>query len=294
MKKKRTPPAAASPTSASLAQHSELGKTSHYDTTYNPKRLCAIARTPQRHAMGIEKTHTGAWPFFGMDYWHHYEVSWLTPHGKPVVAIAHIAYDCHSPYLIESKSLKLYFNSLNATAFTSIEQVTHTLKQDLENTVGVPVQLVLHPLHTLPSQPVYQTLAGNCIDHLDVTCTAYTVQPHYLMTQEKQVQETLYSHLFKSNCLVTGQPDWGSIQITYQGKQIVRPHLLRYLISFREHTGFHEQCIEQIFMDILTHCQPRTLTVSGYYTRRGGIDINPYRSTQHRPVETLSTRLIRQ
>lgn len=269
-----------------------LGKSVQYDNTYNPDRLCAIARAPQRNDLGI----TGdTLPFYGKDYWHHYEVSWLTPQGKPAIAMAHINYDCHSPCLVESKSLKLYFNSLNSTSFASTSQITHTIQNDLENTVGVPVNVVIQPLYRQKNSPtVFHDLPGHCIDTLDITCETYTIQPHYLTTTTRHIEETLHSHLFKSNCPVTGQPDWGSICITYQGQKIDPAGLLRYLVSFRHHAAFHEQCIEKIFMDIMTQCQPCMLTVCGHYTRRGGIDINPYRSTHPIPPPIMQVRLMRQ
>lgn len=272
-------------------EESELGQSSSYDPHYNPKRLFAIPRAVKRQEIGIDPTSI---PFYGFDCWNHYEVSWLNEKGKPVVAVAEIIYDCATPYLVESKSLKLYFNSLNNTKFKGMEEVRMIVEQDLAKHLEGPVQVRLLSLKEKELVRIESAPAGECIDDLDVTCSVYLVEPSYLFTEKNQVKETLYSDLLKSNCLVTNQPDWGSVQIAYEGHQINREGLLKYLVSFRNHNEFHEQCIERIFIDIMTHCKPEKLTVYGRYTRRGGLDINPYRSTEKVVTQGLNLRLIRQ
>ena len=270
---------------------SELGKTTEYDQTYNPARLYPIARSSKRKEIGIDPD---ALPFIGFDCWNHYEVSWLNEQGKPIVAIAEIFYDCNSPFIIESKSLKLYFNSLNNYKFTSIADLTATVKKALTKASESPVSVLIKQLGTAQAAPVRENFAGECIDDLDIACATYTVAPAFLSTTEKPVAETLYSNLLKSNCPVTKQPDWGSVQITYKGNEINRAGLLRYIVSFRNHHEFHEQCIERIFVDIMQYCKPKELTIYGRYTRRGGIDINPYRSTHNGDFAEMNSRLLRQ
>lgn len=272
-------------------QQSELGQSSEYDDHYNPERLFAIARAPKRKEIGIDPM---ALPFYGFDCWNHYEVSWLNEKGKPVVAIAEIIYDCATPNIIESKSLKLYFNSFNNTRFKDNEAVKHIVKQDLAQRVGGDVQARILGLTESGYNHIELSAAGECLDDLDVTCSVYQVEPDYLCTENVRVEETLYSDLLKSNCLVTNQPDWATVQIAYTGMKIDREGLLKYLVSFRNHNEFHEQCIERIFADIMNRCQPEKLTVYGRYTRRGGLDINPYRSTEKFKSQALNFRLVRQ
>lgn len=273
------------------AAGSELGQKSEYDHSYNPNRLYSIPRAGKRQEIGI---HPDSLPFSGFDCWNHYEVSWLNDKGKPIVATAEIYYDCHSPKIVESKSLKLYFNSLNNTKFNSISSVEKIIKKDLEKAIDSEVFVIIHQLRHSTAPHVCERFDGECIDDLDIECTTYTVDPGYLITHHEPVEETLYSDLLKSNCLVTHQPDWGSVQISYTGNKIDREGLLRYLVSFRNHNEFHEQCIERIFVDIMNHCQPKELTVYGRYTRRGGLDINPYRSTGQAEFKNLNVRLLRQ
>jgi 7-cyano-7-deazaguanine reductase len=271
-------------------EQSELGQVSPTDLDYNPDRLFAIPRIAKRKELGIQDQL----PFFGFDCWNHYEVSWLNQKGRPCVAIAEIIYDCETPYLIESKSLKLYFNSFNNTKFKDIDEVRQTVECDLSKRLEGDVQVRILSLKEEEFSKIKTTVIGECIDDLDVTCDVYLVEPTYLFVEERRVEETLYSDLLKSNCLVTNQPDWGSVQITYVGGQINREGLLKYLVSFRNHNEFHEQCIERIFVDIMNYCKPEKLTVYGRYTRRGGLDINPYRSTEKVPLQNLNQRLIRQ
>lgn len=270
---------------------SELGKETEYDDTYNPKRLFPIPRSIKRKEIGIESDQL---TFYGFDCWNHYEVSWLNAKGKPIVATAEIYYDCRSPFIVESKSLKLYFNSFNNSTFDDIAEVEQTVKNDLQNIIGADVTVIIKQLDRPSSQSYYDTFNGVCIDDLDIECDTYTVKPEFLCIDKQQVTEILFSDLLKSNCLVTNQPDWGSVQISYTGTKINHEGLLRYIISFRNHNEFHEQCIERIFIDIMHRCKPNELTVYGRYTRRGGIDINPFRSTSKPTFDGKNIRLLRQ
>ena len=194
--------------------------------------------------------------------------------------------------MIESKSSKLYFNSFNNTKFKSIDEVETTVKKDLEDRIKSPITIIIKPLnHVIPTM---NNFTGECIDHLDIDCTTYQVDANFLKTSHEIVEESLYSDLLNSNCLVTGQPDWASLQIIYKGNKINREGLLRYIVSYRNHKELHEQCIERIFVDIMKHCKPTELTVYGRYTRRGGLDINPYRSTNQVSFEDKNIRLLRQ
>lgn len=269
-------------------EESELGKKSSYDTAYDPSKLFPIPRKRNRDSIGINSDQL---PFYGFDFWNHYEVSWLNDKGKPVVALAEIIYDCTSKNIIESKSMKLYFNSFNNTRFKDTETVENTIKNDIESRIdGGSVTVRIHPIskHT-------EKMAGIWLDELDVECSVYHNDPSYLKTEEIEAEETLCSDLLKSNCLVTNQPDWCSIQIKYRGKKINHEGLLRYIVSFRNDNEFHEQCIEKIFTQILERCSPIELTVYGRSTRRGGLDINSIRSTlKIDPTLINNTKLSRQ
>ena len=266
-------------------EQSELGKKTEYDSHYNPEKLFPIPRKDKRDEIGVPDLL----PFFGFDLWNHYEVSWLNEKGKPLVAFAEISYGCETPFIIESKSMKLYFNSLNNTKFKNTAVVQATIKKDIEEKVGGKAVVKIIPLNELHNK-IFSGFEGDCLDELDIECTSYTIDTSFLKSDGDIVEETVYSHLLKSNCLVTHQPDWGSVQIAYTGKKINREGLLRYLVSFRNHNEFHEQCIERIFIDILTHCRPKELTVYGRYTRRGGLDINPYRSTKKNIFASIQNR----
>jgi 7-cyano-7-deazaguanine reductase len=272
-------------------EHSELGKQSNYQAIYNPNILLALPRTAKRKEIGINPNDL---PFYGFDRWNHYEVSWLNEKGKPIVALAEIIYKCNSPNIIESKSMKLYFNSFNNTKFANTALVELTITKDLEEHVGSQVFVKINPIYCFTDSKVYRGFNGICIDELDVECFVYTVDSSSLLTEDQEVTEIIYSDLLKSNCLITNQPDWGSIQITYKGKRINHTGLLQYIVSFRNHNEFHEQCIERIFVDIMQYCQPSELSVHGRYTRRGGIDINPYRSTNDVDLMGNNKRLCRQ
>lgn len=271
-------------------EQSELGKKAAYDPHYNPDKLFAIPRKGKRDEIGVPEPL----PFYGFDLWNHYEVSWLNTKGKPVVALAEISYGCDTPCIIESKSMKLYFNSFNNSQFESASAVQGLIVQDLEARLGGPVSVKISPLTELKNETLLVGLSGICLDNLDIHCSSYDVDATLLKSEETLTEETLYTNLLKSNCLVTNQPDWGSVQIAYRGKKINHEGLLRYIVSFRNHNEFHEQCIERIFMDIMTHCQPETLSVYGRYTRRGGLDINPYRTNIQGEAGMENMRLIRQ
>lgn len=259
-------------------QYGELGQASSGDSSRNPGRLFAIPRAPKRQALGL---YPDALPFKGVDIWNHYEVSWLNNQGKPCVALARIMYDCTSLYLIESKSLKLYFNSLNHTCFESVEMLKAQIEFDLSACLKTEVEIHLFPSTEWQQRLITPLFPGQCVDNIDVACSVYAVDASLLETETEVVNEVLCSDLLRSNCPVTNQPDWGSVQVSYQGPRISPASFLQYIVSFRNHQGFHEQCIEQMFVDIAKHCQPESLTVYGRYTRRGGLDINPYRSTEN-------------
>jgi 7-cyano-7-deazaguanine reductase len=274
-----------------------LGRASCYIDQYDASLLFPIPRVDKRLEIGVP---IGVAPFFGADMWTAFEVSWLNPRGKPKLAIAHITVPCESPNIIESKSLKLYFNSLNNTIFSSDEIVTDTIKRDLADAawqgaaqIGAVGVRLLKP-ELFDALPIHE-LDGLNLDRLDIDCTRYTPAPDLLCTAsgESPISEVLVSHLLKSNCLVTGQPDWGSVQISYSGQAIGQEGLLQYLVSYRNHNEFHEQCVERIFMDIWTHCKPTRLSVYARYTRRGGLDINPYR-TSHPSALPMNIRTARQ
>ena len=259
--------------SKSTANQSQLGQATAYCNRYDPRLLFAIPRQEKRDELGFNLNNL---PFQGLDIWTAFEVSWLNPKGKPVVVIAEFAFPVESPNLVESKSFKLYLNSFNGTRFECQEQVVQTWIKDLSLACGAEVAVDVRSVHH--DETLMGRLPGNNLDELDIEVTNYQLNAQWLRVNAYEVEETLNSHLLKSNCLVTGQPDWGSVVIRYQGPQMDHEQLLKYLISFREHNEFHEQCVERIFNDIQTHCRPDKLTVYARYVRRGGLDINPYRS----------------
>ncbi|PZU40327.1 MAG: NADPH-dependent 7-cyano-7-deazaguanine reductase QueF [Acidovorax sp.] len=277
-------------------EHSQLGKASAYADQYDASLLFPIPRADKRAEIGID----GNAPFFGADLWTAFELSWLNLRGKPQVAIAHITVPCETPHIVESKSFKLYLNSFNNTRFASEAEVRARIRADVSEavwrgaehpgTVGVTLLLP----EAFDREPIHE-LDGLLLDRLDVECTRYQPAPELLAARhdEAPVTETLVSHLLKSNCLVTGQPDWGSVQIRYTGPQIDQEGLLQYIVSFRNHNEFHEQCVERIFMDLWTRCKPIKLEVYARYTRRGGLDINPWR-TSHPQAMPKNVRTARQ
>lgn len=266
-----------------------LGQATAYIDHYSPELLQAVPRTLGRQAIGL-----GAeLPFVGQDTWHGYELSWLNPKGKPMVALATFVVPFDTPNLIESKSFKLYLNSLNQSKFTDISQLYRTMKADLSACAGGPVQVTLHNVNELTAfQPTW--LPGRCIDDLDIEVEQYDYAPELLQLNSTGavVDEKLHSHLLKSNCLITSQPDWASVYIHYKGKAIDHASLLKYLISFRNHNEFHEQCVERIYLDLWKLCEPEFLMVYARYTRRGGLDINPLRCSE--PCVQPNLRLTRQ
>lgn len=270
-----------------------LGQPTAYPERYDPALLHPVPRAPKRAELGLGATL----PFLGADLWTAYELSWLNARGKPQVALAHFTVPCETPHLIESKSFKLYLNSYNQSVYPSFEAVQQQLRQDLaealwrgsERSGGVGVRLLR------PSQFAQERLGvleGLSLDRLDLECSDYQPAPQHLQADASQavVQEVLCSDLLKSNCPVTGQPDWASVQIAYSGAPIDQAGLLRYLVSFRQHSGFHEQCVERIYQDIWQRCRPAKLSVYARYTRRGGLDINPWRSSHpQQPPEPVRT-----
>jgi 7-cyano-7-deazaguanine reductase len=277
-------------------EQSQLGKSSSYVDQYDAALLFPIARRPKRDEIGL----TGTLPFFGADLWTAYELSWLNPRGKPQLALARITVPAESTHIVESKSVKLYLNSFNNSVFADAAAVQTRLREDLSAAVwqggavmsSVGVQLVLP--QDFDKEPVHE-LDGLNLDRLDLECAHYQPAPELLTAQlnEAPVTETLTSQLLKSNCLVTGQPDWGSVRISYTGPQIDQAGLLQYIVSFRNHNEFHEQCVERIFMDIWRACKPSKLEVYARYTRRGGVDINPWR-TSHPMAAPVNIRTARQ
>lgn len=273
--------------------HNPLGRQTDYVSVYAPQLLFPIPRAESRALLGIGATL----PFYGVDIWTGYEVSWLDALGKPVVAIAEFSIPCDSKFIVESKSFKLYLNSLNQTRFDSTAQVEALITKDLTGVTGADVLVSIMPLSA--SLRAAQHLAeiaeveGEVLDDLVVAVDAYHPMPELLTTETEIVDECLLSHLLKTNCPVTGQPDWASIVIRYKGNKIQRENLLRYIISFREHQDFHEHCVERIFNDIARICKPEELVVYARYTRRGGLDINPFRSSSP-DIKPELLRLIRQ
>ena len=258
-----------------------LGKQVDYEFEYNPGLLQGVPRSLSRDTLDLANSSL---PFDGIDTWTGYDLSWLNLKGKPNVAIL----ECHVPItsenLIESKSFKLYLNSFNQTKFASAEDVRQVLQADLSACAGETIEVKL----ILPEQFTslqFKEFEGTLLDSLDVEIEQYSPNTQFLALAKSgaEVKETLISHLLKSNCLITSQPDWASIQIRYEGKAIEHEGLLKYLISFRQHNEFHEQCVERIYNDIMQHCQPDKLTVCARYTRRGGLDINPFRSNYEAP-----------
>ena len=254
---------------------SPLGSTVAYCDTYAPALLFPVARQLQRDALGIGS----ALPFHGVDVWNGYELSWLNARGKPVAATLRFDVPATSPNIVESKSVKLYLNSLNQTAFASATEVQAVIARDLSAAAGAAVTVTVQPMSS-GAQRRQGNFNGICIDDLDVTIADYHPAPALLKTGGGVVEEVLVSHLLKSNCPVTGQPDWAAVRIAYCGPAIDRAGLLAYIVSYRQHSGFHEHCVERIYCDILARCQPEKLSVYARYTRRGGLDINPFRSSE--------------
>ncbi|HHF0415830.1 TPA: NADPH-dependent 7-cyano-7-deazaguanine reductase QueF [Haemophilus influenzae] len=268
----------------------KLGQKTEYASQYNRTLLQPVPRALNRDGLGITQNQ----PFtIGADIWTAYEISWLNEKGLPQVAIADIYLDYQSQNLIESKSFKLYLNSFNQSKFADFNAVQQTMQRDLSECAQGDVKVRLNPMAVYDSQKI-DHLQGDCIDEQDIEITSYEFNANWLKdcVSDEIVEEKLVSHLLKSNCLITNQPDWGTLHIHYVGKKINQEKLLRYVVSFRQHNEFHEQCVERIFCDLMHYAKPEKLTVYARYTRRGGLDINPFRSNFENLPENL--RLARQ
>lgn len=269
-----------------LAQ-APLGQEVSYPDAYNPALLFPIERATNRAALATPAN------WYGADIWNAYEVSWLTPKGKPVVALARFTFPHDSPRLVESKSFKLYLNSFSEERFGHADAISQIMRRDLSQAAGAEISVDLTPL--APQLGLQcGALDGISIDDADIQISTYEPAPGLLrcLPDAPVVSETLVSDLLKSNCPVTGQPDWGSVQVRYSGPQIDRHALLRYIVSLRRHTEFHEHCVEKMYCDIWQACQPDSLLVYARYTRRGGLDINPWRSSA--PADVSQARTPRQ
>lgn len=272
-----------------------LGKQVAYPQHYDAALLVPIARADNRKALGID---AAALPFCGADIWNAFELSWLDTHGKPQVTRGRFIFPCTSPALVESKSLKLYLNSLNQHAFADINAARACIQQDLSTAAGATVEVLLQDFRGM--QEVLDAPTGVCLDQLDLACEHYEVEPTLLQLTgtdaafEQLVDEVLYTDLFRSRCPITGQPDWATMTVCYQGPQIDHASLLRYLVSYRLHNDFHENCVERIFCDIKSHCRPHSLSVEANFLRRGGLDINPVRSISEMMDYVLFPRYNRQ
>ena len=268
----------------------KLGQKTEYASQYDRTLLQPVPRALNRDGLDITQNQ----PFtIGADIWTAYEISWLNEKGLPQVAIADIYLDYQSQNLIESKSFKLYLNSFNQSKFADFNAVQQTMQRDLSECAQGDVKVRLNPVAVYDSQKI-DHLQGDCIDEQDIEITSYEFNADWLKdcVSDEIVEEKLVSHLLKSNCLITNQPDWGTLHIHYIGKKINHEKLLRYVVSFRQHNEFHEQCVERIFCDLIHYAKPEKLTVYARYTRRGGLDINPFRSNFENLPENL--RLARQ
>lgn len=258
--------------------HGPLGEKVSYPDKYDASCLHPIARQLGREGLGIDAQ--AALPFAGVDIWNGYELSWLTESGKPRVACAEFRFSADSPNIIESKSFKLYLNSFNQTRIASVDALKQTLIADLSAASGAGVSVAIYTPEHWAEMYGITAPKGECLDELDISPSAYAPDASLLATDGDEVcSEVLYSHLLRSRCPVTSQPDWASVEICYRGAKINREQLLAYIVSFREHDEFHEHCVERIFCDISQRCKPQALSVYARYTRRGGLDINPWRST---------------
>lgn len=260
-----------------------LGQSTQYPDQYDPSLLYPIARVVNREKLGLKEGQR--LPFVGIDIWNAFELSWLNKKGKPQIALAEFQIPADSPNMIESKSFKLYLNSLNNTRFEDEHEVKERLIADLSAVAGSKITSRIYPTEAIAKQGI-QEMSGVLMDRLDIEVDPnLPADPSLLGVNESfgPIEQCLVSHLLKSNCPVTGQPDWASIQIRYQGRPILEEGLLRYLIGFRQLGEFHEHCVETIFMDIKRECKPEKLSVYARYTRRGGLDINPFRTDHNSP-----------
>lgn len=261
-------------------ENSSLGKAVNYGGQYDASVLYPIPRADKRAEIGIAEPL----PFSGVDIWNAYEFSWLDGRGKPKVALIEFRVPVTSPNIIESKSFKLYLNSYMQTRFADTEVMRQQIARDLSQAAGANVSVMLVTVNAVASAEI-DVLEGTLIDDLPIDIDCYGPPNAKYLSADSEIvtDEILVSHLLKSNCPVTGQPDWASLQIRYRGPRLDRDGLLRYLISYREHNEFHEQCVERIFIDLMRECSPQRLAVYARYTRRGGLDINPFRASPGLP-----------
>ncbi len=254
-----------------------LGKQVAVVDHYSPELLYPIPRQTAREELGLGESL----PFYGCDLWHAYELSWLDANGKPQARVGRFFVPAESPNLVESKSFKLYLNSLNNTRFASDDEVSALLAGDLECALGSAPRIELLPIRN--AEFAGREPGGACLDELQLTCSGQErPDPALLACGDSIVEETLYSHLLRSLCPVTGQPDWATLWLRYRGRAVDHASLLRYIVAFRRHQDFHEQCVERMFVDLSAVLQPEFLEIQAFYTRRGGLDINPYRSSDPR------------
>lgn len=272
-----------------LLKDTPLGRQSEYIDTYTPALLYPVPRWDAREGLELEMDGL---PFHGVDVWHAYELSWLDARGKPVVMMAEFRVPCNSRCIIESKSFKLYLNSFANSRFDGVRQVAQLLEKDLSGCAQGPVEVALSSLEDAAKAPWIDTRGGELIDRLELDINQYDYDPALLAVEQgAERHEQLVSHLLRSRCPVTGQPDWATLIVRYTGAPISPASLLCYIVSLRNHEGFHEQIIERVFVDVMARCQPRQLTVYGRFTRRGGLDINPFRSNfEELPVSLRTVR----
>jgi 7-cyano-7-deazaguanine reductase len=267
-----------------------LGENISSPTKYGPGILYPIPRRAGRSLLDIDKNLL----MYGLDHWHAYELSWLDFNGKPQVAMAELFFDSDSENIVESKSLKLYLNSLNQEKFANQEILRGVISNDLSSLCRSQVKVILLTFSRVQEAPSYLR-QGNSLDGLDVKLRNYLPAPELLQIRDEIVfNEKLYSDLFRSNCPITDQPDWASFSIQYTGNKIAESSLLAYLCSYREHQGYHEECAERIYRDLMKCCHPKELSVSLNFLRRGGLDINVYRSSLPLIDDSVNSRLIRQ
>lgn len=272
---------------AEKEQGTLLGRHTPVLDTYSPKILHSIPRAPARAQMGLQEPL----PFAGVDLWHAYEMSWLDDTGKPLVRVGRFYVPADSPNIVESKSFKLYLNSLNNTRFASTDEVHSTIVSDISAAAGATVELEL--LQVTDPSLAGSKLAGACLDSLPASGPGQEPDAAQLLVDTgREVEEQLFSHLLRSLCPVTGQPDWATLWLHYRGPAIDHSSLLAYIIAYRQHQEFHEQCVERMFSDIYSRAHPQFLHIQAFYTRRGGLDINPFRSTE--PTAGPLPRLNRQ
>jgi 7-cyano-7-deazaguanine reductase len=275
-----------------LFSHLPLGKNTHFVEHYDPQLIATIDRNAarKRFNIAVQQASLEKRLFWGVDLWNSYEMSWLNEKGVPQVGILTLSIPAESPLLLESKSAKLYLASFNQSKFETSSEVLSCIEKDISSALKVNIQAAFQSLSTRWPE---QTFLGTSIDDVEVSIDHYDYQPNFLQVSSSQVEkERLYSHVLRTLCPVTGQPDWASVFIEYSGAEIVKEGLLRYLVSLRCHSIFHEMAIERIFLDIMERCRPKHLSVYGAFTRRGGIDINPFRSTDS--VLPSMVRVVRQ